>query len=136
MLCSGEGRRTTKECSSDASETERVLNVKHEVILGLLTAGYVISDNCQTTRLHNTGTTPNLGAPLDMNQHELRNTTINTKRQTRFRNNIMIMMQGIALTFEEMHFCIMLYVRALASMILCTGRLSCIIIMTQKFALT
>ena len=68
-LCSGEGRRTTKERRSDASETERLLNVKPEVILGSLTAGYVISDDCQTSRLHNAGTTPNLGAPLDTNQH-------------------------------------------------------------------
>ena len=68
-LCSGEGRRTTKQCSSDASETERLLNVKPEVVLGSLTAGYVISDDCQTSRLHNAGTTPNLGAPLDTNQH-------------------------------------------------------------------
>ena len=67
---------------------ERLLNVRPEVILGSLTAGYVISDNCQTSRLHNTGTTPNLGAPLDTNQHELQNTTINTKRQTRFRNTV------------------------------------------------
>ena len=45
------------------------MNVKPEVILGSLTAGYVISDDCQTSRLHNAGTTPNLGAPLDTNQH-------------------------------------------------------------------
>ena len=76
----------TKKRSSDVSETERLLNVKPEVILGSLTAGYVISDDFQTSQLHNTGTTPNLGAPLNTNQHELQNTTINTKRQTRFRN--------------------------------------------------
>ena len=58
-----------KERSSDASETERLLNVKPEVILGSLTAGFVISDDCQTSRLHNAGTTPNVGAPLDTNQH-------------------------------------------------------------------
>ena len=78
----------TKERSSDMSETERLLNVEPEVILGSLTAGYIISDDCQTLRLHNTGKTPNLGAPLDTNQYELQNKTINTKRQTRFFNNI------------------------------------------------
>ena len=99
-------RRLMKERSSDASETERLLNVKPKVILGSLTAGYVISDDCQTSWLHNTGTTPNLGAPLDTNQHELQNITNNTKRQTRFRNNTNIQKtMPIQVTWGVMQWC-------------------------------
>ena len=98
VLCSGKGRRTMTECSSDASETECLLNVKPEVILGSLTAGYVISDDCQTTWLHNTGMTPNLGGSA---RHEsariTKHNNLNTKRQTQLCNNIMqLQYQAIA----------------------------------------
>ena len=96
-LCSGEGRRTTKERSSDASETERLLNVKPEVILGSLTAGYVISDDCQTSRLHNAGTTPNLGAPLDTNQHNYETQQL-TRRD---RHDFVTLRKNVQISFAE-----------------------------------